>query len=72
MCEALLRALGKLGFHDVIKPLLQALNDSDTDVAWSAAEALTEIGDPEALKHLEKFLPQMDPELAERFRQQLR
>jgi HEAT repeat protein len=40
-------------------------------VAWSAAEALTEIGDTEALRQLEKLLPKMDPELAERFKTRL-
>jgi HEAT repeat protein len=64
-------SLGQLGFHEVVDPLLKALNDPESDVAWSAAEALAQIGDPAALQQLKKYLPHMDPELAERFSQRL-
>ena len=65
-------SLGQLGFHEGIDPLLNTLNDPENEVAWSAAEALAEMGDPEALKQLEKMLPDIDPSLVERFKSRFR
>ncbi len=47
--------LGEIGDSRAIKPLIQALNDEDSDVQWRAAEALVKIGEP-AVEQLIKIL----------------
>lgn len=45
-------ALGKIQSRDAVIPLIERLDDSDSEVRWKAAEALGRIGDDEALEPL--------------------
>ncbi|MEA5545177.1 HEAT repeat domain-containing protein, partial [Limnoraphis robusta CCNP1324] len=45
-------ALGNIGNAEAVKPLIAALNDSESDVRSNAASALGNIGNAEAVKPL--------------------
>lgn len=45
-------ALGKLQSLDAVEPLIERLDDPDTEVRWKAAEALGKIGETTALEPL--------------------
>ena len=45
-------ALGKIQSRDAVTPLIERLDDSDSEVRWKAAEALGKIGDYKALEPL--------------------
>jgi hypothetical protein len=52
--------LGKIGGIECINPLVDALRDREADVRWRAAEALGNIGSPQALPELERVAREDD------------
>ena len=58
-------SLGQLGFYEAIDSLVKTLNDPESKVADSAAEALAKMGDRKTLGKLQRLLPTLDPSRAE-------
>jgi HEAT repeat protein len=50
--NAVIYALMKMDEHQLLESMIKALNDSDTNVRWTAAEILGKLGEPQAVEPL--------------------